>query len=181
MASATVYHLTVVLSDVDRGVYETLDLRVARHPSETLRYLLLRVLAYCLSYEEGIAFSRGGLSSTDEAPVSIFDPTGLELAWIDVGSPSADRLHKAAKRAQRVAVFSSHDVSALRREAASRDVHRAAAIEIWTLPEEFLDVLQTMVGRKTELELVRTDGELYVTVGSRTVQGTLVKSSLADE
>jgi uncharacterized protein YaeQ len=49
--SATVYHLQVDLSDVDRGVYEALDLRVARHPSETMRYLLTRVIAYCLCYE----------------------------------------------------------------------------------------------------------------------------------
>ena len=58
--TATVYHLPVQLSDVDRGVYESLDLRLARHPSETMRYLLTRLLAYCLCYEDGIAFSKGG-------------------------------------------------------------------------------------------------------------------------
>src|SRR5450432_1820886 len=54
--SATVYHLQIELSDVDRGVYEALDLRLGRHPSETMRYLLTRVIAYCLCYEEGIFF-----------------------------------------------------------------------------------------------------------------------------
>jgi uncharacterized protein YaeQ len=47
--TATIYHLQVALSDVDRGVYEALDLRLARHPSESMRYLLTRTLAYCLS------------------------------------------------------------------------------------------------------------------------------------
>ena len=56
--TATIYHLAIALSDVDRGVYESLDLRVAQHPSETMRYLLTRTLAYCFSYEEGIAFSK---------------------------------------------------------------------------------------------------------------------------
>ena len=74
--TATVYHVQINLSDVDRGVYTALDLRLARHPSETMRYLLTRTLAYCFSYEEGIAFSKGGLSSTDEPPVSIRDRTG---------------------------------------------------------------------------------------------------------
>lgn len=37
---ATIYHLTFELSDVDRSTYTSLDLRLARHPSESLRYLL---------------------------------------------------------------------------------------------------------------------------------------------
>ncbi|MDY7231188.1 YaeQ family protein [Hyalangium rubrum] len=98
--SATMYHVQVNLSDVDRGVYQPLDLRLARHPSESMRYLLTRTLAYCLSYEEGISFSKGGISSTDEAPISVRDPTGVLLAWIDIGSPSAERLHKASKAAR---------------------------------------------------------------------------------
>src|SRR4029079_18345960 len=94
---ATIFRFAVNLSDVDRNVYESLDLRVARHPSESIRYLLLRVFAYALAFEEGIAFSKGGLSDSDEAPLSVRDPTGLLLHFIDIGSPSADRLHKAAK------------------------------------------------------------------------------------
>ncbi len=48
--TATVYQFTIDLADMDRGVYETLALRVARHPSETVEYMLVRVLAYCLEY-----------------------------------------------------------------------------------------------------------------------------------
>ena len=42
---ATVHRFQIDLSDVDRGVYEALDLRVARHPSESVPYLLTRTLA----------------------------------------------------------------------------------------------------------------------------------------
>ncbi len=64
---ATIHTFTVQLSDVDRGVYDELQLRVARHPSETAPYMLTRVLAYCLEFEEGIAFSEG-VAATDEPP-----------------------------------------------------------------------------------------------------------------
>src|SRR5436190_335435 len=120
--TATMHHVEVALSDVDRGVYETLDLRLAQHPSEKMRYMLTRTLAYCLSYEEGIAFSKGGLSATDEAPITVRDPTGLLLAWIDVGSPSAERLHKASKAARRVALFTYADLGQLRKEAATKAI-----------------------------------------------------------
>jgi uncharacterized protein YaeQ len=51
--TATVYTATIDLADMDRNVYETLELRVARHPSETAEYMLVRILAYCLEYREG--------------------------------------------------------------------------------------------------------------------------------
>src|SRR5688572_32055572 len=104
---ATLYHFEIELSDVDRETYTSLDLRLARHPSENQRYLLTRTLAYCLSYEPGIAFSKHGLSQSDEPPVAVWDDTGALRAWIDIGAPSAKRLHKAAKSGERVAVYTS--------------------------------------------------------------------------
>jgi uncharacterized protein YaeQ len=56
--TATIYQFTVELSHVDRGIYETLDLRVARQPSEAAEYMVTRLLAYCLEYAEGIARAR---------------------------------------------------------------------------------------------------------------------------
>ena len=99
---ATMYVFEVRLADADRGVYETLTLRVARHPSETAEYLVTRLFAYCLEYAEGIAFSKG-LSDPDEPAISVRDLTGALQTWIDIGAPEAARLHKAAKTAPNVA------------------------------------------------------------------------------
>jgi len=99
---ATVYAFKIELADSDRGVYVPLDLRVARHPSETEDHLLTRVLAYCLEYTEGISFSNG-LSDPDQPAISIHDLTGVLRVWVDVGAPDAARLHRAAKLAPRVA------------------------------------------------------------------------------
>ena len=101
--TATLYNFTIELADVDRGVYESLTLKVAQHPSETEERLVTRVLAYCLEQAEGIAFSRG-ISDPDEPAITVRDLTGTILAWIEVGAPDAARLHKASKAAPRVAV-----------------------------------------------------------------------------
>lgn len=179
--TATIYHLHVDVSDVDRGVYEHLDLRLARHPSESLRYLVTRALAYCLSYEDGIAFSKDGIASTDDPPLAVRDPTGILLAWIDVGSPSAERLHKASKAARRVALFTHADLNQLRREANSRPVHKLDAIEVWRFEPEFLDAVGERLDRNAKLELTRTDGSLYVTVdGGAPIETTLPLASLAE-
>jgi uncharacterized protein YaeQ len=179
--TATVYHWQVALSDVDRGVYAALDLRLARHPSETMRYLLTRALAYCLCYEEGIAFSKGGLSSTDEPPLLVRDATGALRVWIEVGAPSAERLHKATKAAERVVLFTHADLGLLRREAATRPIHRLETIEVYLLAPAFLDALEPRLDRNSSWELVRSDGQLYVTAATGTVEGALARCSLSSD
>jgi uncharacterized protein YaeQ len=176
---ATIYRLEIALSDVDRGVYETLDVRAARHPSESMPYLLTRVLAYCLEYAEGIAFSKG-LSTTDEPAVWIKDMRGDLVAWIEVGSPSADRLHKASKAAPRVVVFTQNDPELIMREARSKAIFRAERIEVFEVPPAFLSALEEKIDRHTKLELVRTEGQLYVNVGGATLEAALTQHSLRD-
>jgi uncharacterized protein YaeQ len=164
---ATLYHLQIDLSDVDRGVYAVLDLRVAQHPSENMRFLLTRVIAYCLCFEEGIAFSKG--LSTSEEPA----------LWIEIGTPSAERLHKASKAAPRLVVFTQNDPAQLQKEAArAKSIHRAEDIEIYALEPAFLDALAAITDRNTKFGLVHNGGELYVTVGTKSVTGVVTRHSL---
>ncbi|HMJ16614.1 MAG TPA: YaeQ family protein [Polyangiaceae bacterium] len=175
---ATVYHFVVNVSDIDREFYERLDFRVARHPSESVRYLLTRILAYCLAHEPGIRFSKGGLSATDEPPLSVVDPTGQLLAWIDVGAPSAERLHRAAKAARRVALYTSVDLARLRKEAATRTIHRVEEIKVHCVELALLESLEPHVQQNSTWELVRTDEHVYINVPGGSFSGTVIGASL---
>jgi uncharacterized protein YaeQ len=176
--SATLYQIHVALSDVERGVYESLELRVARHPSETVRYMLTRCLAYCLCYEEGIAFSKGGLSAVEEPPLSVVDATGVRQHWIEIGAPSAERLHKASKAVPRVSLFSSVALPLLQKEAASRPIHKLEQIAVWQIDPNFLDAIEPHIERKTKLELVHSEGQLYLTCGTAVIESSLTRASL---
>jgi uncharacterized protein YaeQ len=180
--TATLYHWQVALSDIDRGVYEALDLRLARHPSESMRYLLTRTLAYCLCYEDGIRFSKAGLSAAEEPPVAVYDPTGRLLSWIDIGTPTAERLHKATKAAAKVALFTHSDLLALKREVRTRPIHRAQEIALWRIEPRFLEDLETAVenlGRRSaQMECMLSDGQLYFTVGGATISTPLCSGPL---
>ncbi len=175
--TATVHHFEIALSDVDRSVYETLDLRVAQHPSETVPRLLVRTIAYCLEYGDGIAFSKGGLSSTDEAPITVHDRTGMLLRWIDIGAPSAERLHKASKSAP-VAIYTS-ELPQLRRQTEGKTIHKAETITVHALDPKFIDALAAKMERRTRLEVTRTDGSLYVTIDGTPFETTLPATTLA--
>ena len=70
---ATLYVFNIDLADADRGIYQPLELRIARHPSESAEYMLTRVLAYCCEYDEGIEFSNG-LSEPDAPTIATSSP-----------------------------------------------------------------------------------------------------------
>ena len=120
---ATIYNFDIDLADSDRGVYESLALRVARHPSESEDYLIARLIAYLLEFVDGIAFSRG-ISDPDEPAIAVRDLTGAIQTWIDVGTPDAARLHKASKTAARVAVYTHKDPRQFLDRLAGEKIHR---------------------------------------------------------
>ena len=178
---ATLYHLQIELSDVDRGVYETLDLRIARHPSESMPYFLTRTIAYALLYEKGIAFSKGGLSTADEPPLAVHDLQGNLRVLIEIGTPSAERLHKGSKASPRLVVFTQNNPRLLVREAGTREIHKVDQIEVYSLEPKFLEQLGEITDRNARWTLLRSDGVLYVTVGAKTVSGAVTKHTLATD
>src|SRR6266550_4090693 len=120
--AATIYSIETELSDVDRGVYQTFSLRMARQPSETVEFMLTRFLAYCLEYTEGIVFTEG-VAAGDQPAVLVRDLTGRITAWIEVGMPDADRLHRGSKLAGRAAVYTHRDVRKLLAGYSSANIH----------------------------------------------------------
>jgi uncharacterized protein YaeQ len=176
--TATIYTFDIQLADVDRGVYEALALRVACHPSETEEYLLTRVLAYCLEYAEGIAFSKG-LAEPDEPALAVRDLTGALRVWIDVGMPDAARLHKASKAAPRVAVYTHKDPAQLVRQLAGERIHRAEALELYAVDRELLAALAARLERRMAFDLSVTDRHLYIAIGGETLSGAVEPYTLA--
>lgn len=170
---ATLRKFEIALADADREVYEALDWRVAQHPSESERYLVARVIARALEHAEGVEFSKGGLSDDEEPAISQRNLRGELQAWIEVGSPSADRLHKAAKLAPRVAVYAWKNVELLVDAIAERGVHRADELVLRALPTELLDGVAATLDRINRWDLSITGGVLYLAVGGTQFEGSV--------
>ena len=175
--TATLHVVDVQLADVDRHVYEALALRVARHPSETAESVVARVLAYCLEYREGLAFGPG-LGEPDAPALAVRDLTGALRAWIDVGAPDADRLHRASKAAPRVAAYAFKDPGPWVRGLAGARIHRAEALELYALDRGLVGALVERWDRRVAMEVSVTDRHLYVTVGGETLEGDVERLTL---
>lgn len=169
------YRFRLDVSDVDRGVYETLDFRLAMHPSETVPFLLTRVLAYGLNWQDGLAFAPGGLSDDEKPALSVTDPRGGHALWIEVGSPSTKRLHKAAKASKAVKVYVHRDPTPLLREIAAAGVYKADTIEIVSFDSGFLDKLAVHLERDNDWQLLVSDGALTVSVGGESIATELTR------
>lgn len=171
-SSATMHVFDVRLADADRAVNESLTIRVAQHPSETAEYLVTRLLAYCLEYTEGIAFSKG-LSNPDEPAITVRDLTGVLQRWIEVGAPDADRLHRAAKAAPDVVVYTHRGLDSLMERLDGERIHRASEIRLRAVDPGLLSGLVSRLDRRMSLDLTVSDHTIYVSLGDETLTGVL--------
>ncbi len=167
---ATIRTFDIQLSDMDRGVYEELSLRVAQHPSETDAYLVTRVLAYCLEFEEGISFAAAGVSSGEEPAVLVKDLTGLTTAWIEVGVPDAQRLHTGSKLADRAAVYTHRDPQRLLASWSGKNIHRAEDIVVRSFDPKFIDAAAREVTRRNTMSVSVTEGQVYLEVNGTSLE-----------
>lgn len=166
------HRFAINLADVDRGVYADLDLRVMRHPSEDTPYLLTRVLAFALEYTAGLAFG-GGVSDGSEPAVWEKAPDGRVLAWIEVGAPAPDRLHRAAKLAERVAVYCHRRPDLLQQKCAKEKVHKADRIRLVAVPSDLLAALEPHLDRNNRWDLSRHDDRVTIVAGDAVVEAAL--------
>ena len=175
--SSTMYAMQVALAHVERGVNESLDFRMAMHPSESPEYFVARLLAYCLEYAEGIAFSKG-VSDPDDPTVSVRDLTGTITTWVEIGLPEAARLHKASKASPRVVVYTHKDPTVWLRQIAGERIHKVERIECWMFDRDLVDELVARLDRRMSIELSVTDGDLFLNVAGATLTGSLQRIPL---
>jgi uncharacterized protein YaeQ len=172
--TATIYSFDTELADIDRGVYETLGLRVARQPSETVEYMVTRFLAYCLEYAEGIELTEG-VAAGDEPAVLIRDLTGRVTAWIEVGMPDAPRLHRGSKLAGRAAVYTHRTVAKVLAELDRKKIHRAAEIPVYEFGRGFVESVAATLERRAHVSVSVTERQLYLDIDGQTFDTTVVE------
>ena len=175
--TATLYNFEIDLADSDRGVYQALALRVARHPSESEEYLVARVLAYCLEYAEGIAFS-SGLSDPEEPTLSVRDLTGAIRVWVEIGLPDATRVHKASKAAARAVVYTHKDPAQLLRQLEGARIHRAESVEMYSFDQVLIAGLVSRLERRLAMTVSVADGHMLIAMDGAVIEGGVTRHRL---
>ncbi|MDQ6769718.1 MAG: YaeQ family protein [Gemmatimonadota bacterium] len=175
--TSTIYNAAVEINDVDRGVYQAIALRVALHPSESMEYMATRLLAYCLEYTDGIEMT-AGLSDGDEPAIVVRDLTGRLTAWIEIGLPDADRLHRASKLAARVAVYTHREPRILMGQLEGHRIHRAEDVAIYSFAGMFINELAARIERRIAMSLSVTEQHVYLDINGHSLSTTIERHHL---
>ena len=169
---ATIFRFTIELSDVDRGVFEHLELRVAQHPSESTLFLVVRMLARCLEHADGIELTRG-VSDTELPAIVVRDLLGGLTAWIEVGTPADKRVHKATSRAERVMVYAHKQIEPLIERLRAASMPRAERVTVVHFDEALVTGLQQALRRTATWSVTVSDNTLYIEADGAHLSGAI--------
>lgn len=169
---STIYRVNIQLSDVDRGVYESLQATVARHPSETEERLVARLLAYTLFFEPELTFTKG-VSAGDEPDLWLKGPDDRVLLWVEVGLPESDRLIKASRHAARVALIACGRALPKWEQQHLPKLEGVSNLSVVRFDQAFISRLASTLDRSINWSVTITDGNLYINVGAETFETVL--------
>jgi uncharacterized protein YaeQ len=163
---------------MNREVYESFDLTVAQHPSETAERMMARLLAYCINYQEHLIFSKG-LSTPDEPDIWAHGLDGQILSWIDVGEPSPERIKKASRICKSVKVYSFNSKSNVWWDQGMKALASYKA-DYFRFSWEEIQTLAQLLERTMELSISITDDSAYIasSLGNYEVNWQLLNPSI---
>lgn len=156
----TIFKFKIALSDLDREYYDTLNLTIARHPSETLERMMVRVLAFCFNAQPQLVFCKG-LSDTEEPDLWLHSLDGSLELWVDVGEPAVDRIKKATRLASAVKIYCFNSKSATWWQQGHSKMEKLKA-SIFRFNWEEIQALAELVQRTMDLSITITDNSAYV-------------------
>jgi uncharacterized protein YaeQ len=176
---STLFRFRIDLTDIDRGVYKRLDFRIPMHPSESKTFLVTRVLAYALNTQDDLQFSKEGLGAPEDPVISLVDPGGGYKLWIEIGNPSAKKLHKATKSSPKVLVYTYKNPEFLIQDLFAHKIYEPERLELYSFSDKLLEPLEQSIVKDNSWNLIHNEGSLMIQVGDDTIEGSVQSHSLA--
>lgn len=172
---STVCKATVQIADMDRGLYATHALTLARHPSETDERMMVRLLAFALQvpaddHDGNLTFARG-MAGTEEPDLWRHSLDGTLRDWIEVGQPADDRrLSKACGRADSVTLYCYSNAAPIWWAGIQNKLTRLNNLTVLQLPAAQSQALAELADRSMQLQVTVQDGGIWVGNAEQSVE-----------
>ncbi len=164
----TIYKAQINLANSDQNCFEDLSLTIAKHPSETIERMTVRLLAYCLNNTRGLEFTKG-LSTADEPDIWQHADSGVIEHWIELGQPEEPRLRKACGKAKRVSVYTFGKSADTWWKLNSEPVSALPRICVWQFSWPEVEAASALMNRTMKLGLSVVGGTVYLDDGTSSV------------
>ncbi len=157
--SSTINKLSVTIANMDSHYYQSHELTLAQHPSETDLRFMMRLIAFMANASERLSFTKG-IDSDEEPDLWQKNLTDEIELWIDLGQPDEKRIRKACGRAQQVIIYTYQD-----RKAKVWWGQQQAKLQRFNNLKVFhinAQGVEAMIARSMKLQCNIQDGELYL-------------------
>lgn len=159
---ATIYKAEVQIADMQRHYYDTLQLTIAQHPSETEKRMMIRLLAFILNAHEHLQMTKG-LSTDDEPDIWQVNLSGEVDLWIELGLPDEKRIRKALGRSPHVIVYSYGGGNAdIWWQKNQQKFSKLKGLSVYRISEEDVDALAKLVARTMQIQCTIEQGEAWL-------------------
>jgi len=170
----TIYKLRIALSDLNQDYYDSVNLTVALHPSETVERMMARIVAYCLNVQDGLAFTKG-LSMVEEPDAWVKTLDDQIKLWIDVGEPTPDRIKKSSRQSPEVKLYSFNSKTDTWWEKTSTKVSQFKNVSYYKLEWEQIQKLATFVERTMDWSVSISGDTVYIAAENQECELTVTE------
>lgn len=175
---ATIYKATIELADMDRNYYDSLQLTLAQHPSETAQRLMVRLIAYILNAHNDLQFGKG-VSDEDEAAIWQVNYSDDIALWVELGQIDEKRLKKACNKAAQVKLY-CYGTSVETWWAQSQNaLNKFSKLSIEQFSTNTTDALVPLLSRTMSFQCSIQDGQLWLSCGDKSllIETTTLKNA----
>jgi len=153
---------------MDRNYYDSFQLTLAQHPSETAKRLMLRLVAYLYHANENLSFGRG-VSDEDEAAIWQINYSDEIELWIELGQIEFKRIKKASNKAHSVFVYCYGSSADIWWENNKTSLQQIKNLTVKKFPADLAEQLEKFLDRNMELQCSIQDSEMWLTCGEETI------------
>ncbi len=166
----TIYKFRIALTDMNRDYYDSVNLTIAKHPSENEQRMMARVLAYCLNAQPDLAMTKG-LSTIEEPDIWLKTLDDQIKLWIDIGEPDPERVKKSTRLAEKVAVYSFNTKSSVwwTQNASKLNLLEAS---VFQFDYSEIEAVAKLVERTMDMSVMLTGNSAYVSIGDNNCEVT---------
>ncbi len=173
--NATIYKVELSVADMDRHYYETHNLTVAKHPSETDERLMVRLLAFALNAHAQLEFTKG-ISTDDEPDIWQKSLSGEHELWVALGLPGEKVVRQSCGKAGEMIIYCyGGNTAEMWWEKTRNSTTRFDNLRVINFSKTDTTALEKLAGRMMKLQVNIQDGDVMVSDGDSAVAITPAK------
>jgi len=159
---ATIYKANIDIADMDRNYYDSLQLTIAQHPSETDQRLVVRLISYILNAHDDLKFGKG-VSDEDEAAIWQVNYSDEIALWIELGQLDEKRIKKASNKAQQVKLYCYGTSVETWWSQSQNALNKFEKLSIEQFSTDTTDALVKLLSRTMDFQCSIQDDQLWLT------------------